>query len=71
LAQIAFITLVSYVAVTKVDAQRKPRAAQQPDRPLVLDGRRELQARASVISRGERARIELDEGLRRFPALAD
>jgi len=37
LALIVFIALVSYVAVTKVDVQGGPRAASQPDRPLVLD----------------------------------
>jgi uncharacterized membrane-anchored protein len=37
LALIAFIALVSYVAVTKVDVQGERHAARQPDRPLVLD----------------------------------
>jgi uncharacterized membrane-anchored protein len=37
LALIAFIALVSYVAVTKVDVQGERHAARQPDRLLVLD----------------------------------
>jgi uncharacterized membrane-anchored protein len=42
LALIAFVALVGYVAVTKVDVQGVPRVARQPGRPRMLEAEPEL-----------------------------